>query len=313
MPSGPLSFVTKPSTLVGLVAAFFYVLATSDCDLCLRCSTLKPAFVKDQVVWITGASSGIGRALALEVAQHGGKLILSSRSKDKLEAVKIQLPAGTEAVVLPLDLSDLDSLPEKVKLAVEAFGVVDILVNNGGISTRALATEAAFSVVERVNLVDYLGQIKLTTELLPTFLKQKKGHIINISSIAGKFGVPLRSAYSAAKSALLAWMDSLRAEVSAQGHNLHVTNVSAPPPPTQSSPPPTLNICKHQPRYHYAYSCCSCASAPLRCAQGPCIPRCRRMHLLLVSTAIFSAACSRQHCLRQDSERYAWWLFRVLT
>jgi short-subunit dehydrogenase len=220
-----MSSFFRPSTFVGLAAAFFYMLATSDCDLCLRYSSFKPEFVKGKVVWITGASSGIGQAIAMEVAQHGGKLILSSRNKDKLEAVKSQLPAGAQAVVIPLDLYDLDSLPAKVALAVQAFGTVDVLVNNGGISTRALATEAAFEVIEKVNRVDYLGQIRLTTSLLPTFIAQKSGHIINISSIAGKFGVPLRSAYSAAKSALLLWMDSLRAEASAQEHGIHITNV----------------------------------------------------------------------------------------
>lgn len=166
----------------------------------------------DKVVWITGASSGIGKALALELSKQNTKLILSSRKKESLEEVKKQCK-NTEAVkILPLDLEDYTNMNLLVEQALSLFNKVDVLVNNGGISQRSLASDTALSVDKRIMDINYLGTVALTKALLPYFVKQKSGHFVVTTSIVGKIGTPLRSSYAASKHALHGFFDSLRAE-----------------------------------------------------------------------------------------------------
>jgi len=179
----------------------------------------------NQVVWLTGASSGIGEALAYELATKGTKLILSARRKEELERVKGNCVSASQANirVLPLDLSEPSTLELSVEAAIQVFGHVDILINNGGISQRSLANETILDVDRRIMEVDYFGTIALTKFILPHFLRRKSGQIVVVSSVMGKIGTPYRSGYAAAKHALHGFFDSLRAELWKECRNIRIT------------------------------------------------------------------------------------------
>jgi dehydrogenase/reductase SDR family protein 7B len=166
--------------------------------------------LNNQIWWITGASSGIGAALAKALSNRGAKLILSGRNLDALNEVAYCLP--TDALVLPFEATDYAALPEIVRKAQAWQGRIDGLVNNAGISQRSLAIDTDFSVYQRIVDVDLLAPIALTQQVLPDMLQQGGGQIIAISSVAGIAGVPLRSAYCAAKHGIIGYHDSLRAE-----------------------------------------------------------------------------------------------------
>jgi short-subunit dehydrogenase len=166
----------------------------------------------NKVVWITGASSGIGKALAIELSQQNAKLILSSRDINALEFVKNECKSSENVVIIPLDLEDYSQFSDKVKEAITAFGTIDILVNNGGISQRSFVKNTTILVDKRIMDINYLGTVALTKAILPHFLQQKKGHFVVTTSIVGKIGTPLRSSYAASKHALHGFFDSLRAE-----------------------------------------------------------------------------------------------------
>lgn len=177
----------------------------------------------NKVVWITGASSGIGKALAIELSNLNAKLILSSRKKDDLEQVKKECKNQSKVEILVLDLEDYTSLESKADFAIAFFGTVDILVNNGGISQRSLTKNTTLSVDKRIMDINYLGTIALTKAILPYFIEKKSGHLVTTTSIVGKIGTPLRSSYAASKHALHGFFDSLRAEV--YDNNITVTLV----------------------------------------------------------------------------------------
>lgn len=185
------------------------------------------SFFYNKVIWVTGASSGIGEALTYELAKHGAKLILSSRRKDELERVKgnCYAPAHPNIRILPLDLSQSSTLQLMTEAALQLFGHIDILINNGGISQRSLAKETKVEVDRKIMEVDYFGTLALTKYLLPHFLKQKSGHFVAVSSVMGIIGTPYRSGYAAAKHALHGFFDSLRAELWKDCKNIHVTLV----------------------------------------------------------------------------------------
>jgi short-subunit dehydrogenase len=176
--------------------------------------------INGKVVWITGASSGIGEALAYELANRNCKLILSARNTKALESVKSKC-SKVEVVILPFDLSDFDNAKNHVEKAIAAFGKIDILVNNGGVSQRSLIAETEFEVDKKLIEVDYLGTVALTKALLPHFIKSNKGHFVTITSLMGKFGSPYRSGYCGAKHALHGFFDVLRMEH--QRDNINVT------------------------------------------------------------------------------------------
>lgn len=169
---------------------------------------------QDKVVWITGASSGIGEALAKTFSASGAKLVLSSRRTSELERVKqsLQLP-DNRVLILPLDLSETSSVQNITQHIVDTFGRIDILVNNGGVSQRSYAKDTSLDIDRRIMEVNFFGTIAVTKSVLPFFLKQQSGQIVVISSISGKFGFYLRSAYSASKHALHGFFESLRMEV----------------------------------------------------------------------------------------------------
>lgn len=165
---------------------------------------------KNKTVWITGASSGIGEALAYEFARQGAKLVLSARNEAELK--RVAAACGGETHVQPLDLGDHAGLPGVVEKVLTATGQVDVLVNNGGISQRALAKDTKFEVDKKLVEVNLLGTIALSKALLPHFLQRKTGHFVVITSMMGKFGAPMRSGYAAAKHGLHGFFDTLRAE-----------------------------------------------------------------------------------------------------
>ncbi|MGC6285791.1 MAG: SDR family oxidoreductase [Polaribacter sp.] len=167
----------------------------------------------NKIVWITGASSGIGKALALELSNKNARLILSSRKQSDLELVKSYCKHPENVKIVTLDLEKLDTLDAKTKEAFKAFGAVDILVNNGGISQRSLAAETSLDVDKRIMDINYLGTVALTKYLIPHFQSRKSGHFVVTTSIVGKIGTPLRSSYAASKHALHGFFDSLRAEL----------------------------------------------------------------------------------------------------
>lgn len=183
--------------------------------------------IDQKVIWLTGASSGIGEALAHELSHKGAKLILSSRRKEELERVKGNCSPDTHQNIriLPLDLSQSETLALSAEAAIQVFGHIDILINNGGISQRSLAKDTLVEVDRKVMEVDYFGTIALTKNLIPHFIKRKSGHFVIVSSVMGKIGTPYRSAYAGAKHALHGFFDSLRAELWKESEDIHVTLV----------------------------------------------------------------------------------------
>ena len=179
--------------------------------------------VKNKIIWITGASSGIGKSLAILLSRQNTKLILSSRNESALNEVKNLCNDKENVKVLPLDLEKYEDFQDKVSQAISLFGTVDILVNNGGISQRSLAKDTSIAVDKRLMDINYLGTVALTKAILPHFIQQNSGHFVVTTSIVGKIGTPLRSTYAATKHALHGFFDSLRAEVHA--NNVKVTLV----------------------------------------------------------------------------------------
>jgi len=183
---------------------------------------------KDQVVWITGASSGIGEALALQLADERARIVLSSRREPELQRVRrLCMDRGLpeeHVLVLPLDVTDQASMPAARDRVISRFGRIDMLINNAGISQRSRCIDTEMEVYRQILEVDVLGQIALTKQVLPLMYEQKSGHIVITSSVAGKIGVPFRTGYCAAKHAVMGFFDALRAEVSEQG--IRVTTIT---------------------------------------------------------------------------------------
>ena len=167
---------------------------------------------KNKIIWITGASSGIGKSLALALSEYDCKLILSSRRKEALENVKGLCKTPKNVSILTLDLAETDALKDRCDEAISKFGTVDILINNGGISQRSPIIETTISVDRKLMEVDYLGTVALSKALLPYFVKQQSGHYVVVSSLMGKFSSHYRSAYCGAKHALHGFFDAMRLE-----------------------------------------------------------------------------------------------------
>lgn len=178
---------------------------------------------KGQTAWITGASSGIGAALAKALAEQGARLVLSGRKVEALEAVAAD--CGGDCLILPFETTDIPALAPAVEQAwawaSSASGGIDLLVNNAGISQRSLAVETSYAVYQRIIDVDLLAPIALTQEILPRMVARGSGRLAYISSIAGKVGVPMRTAYCAAKFGIAGYADALRAEVAHLGLQVH--------------------------------------------------------------------------------------------
>ncbi|GMQ52629.1 SDR family NAD(P)-dependent oxidoreductase [Halopseudomonas aestusnigri] len=164
-----------------------------------------------RVVWITGASSGIGEALARAMLAQGAEVILSGRRADALQALAAVAPERT--LVLPFETTDYDRLPALVEQAWGWRGRIDLLINNAGISQRSLALDTSLQVYRQLMEVDYLAPVALTQLLLPRLVEQGSGQLAVVSSVAGKLGAPLRTGYCGAKHAVVGYFEALRAEV----------------------------------------------------------------------------------------------------
>jgi dehydrogenase/reductase SDR family protein 7 len=228
-----------PATLAVYVACLFGLwlllrLATllrSDCDFATAAASraLKHDAFAGQVVWITGASSGIGEALAYEFARQGAHIVLSARRMERLMQVEQRCYelGCPQAEVLRLDLSATGSHAAAAAHVVQRWKRIDVLVNNAGRSQRGLAESTALSVDRELMELNVMGTLSLTHAVLPHMLAARSGLIMNTSSVAGKVGSPISATYSASKFALQGYFDALRMEVAERG--VWVTNVCPGP------------------------------------------------------------------------------------
>lgn len=175
-----------------------------------------------KTILITGASGGIGAELAKQLAAKGANLYLCSRSTDRLERLRESLERPEEHKVLPLDVSDPKKVESFLQEHEKEMTQVDVLINNAGISQRALTWQASHASERLIMETNYFGAIALAKAVLPGMIDRNQGMIINMSSVVGKFGFPLRSSYAASKHALHGYFDSLRAELNAQKKAIHV-------------------------------------------------------------------------------------------
>ena len=170
-----------------------------------------------KVVWVTGASSGIGEEIVRQLANLGARIVLSARNEEALEKIRLSLPNPDSHFVVVLDLEKSQKFKELASIVFSKMGSIDYLFNNGGLSQRSEASETPLEIDRRIMEINYFGNVALTKAVLPYFQKQKSGHIIVISSISGKFGFFLRSAYAASKHALHGFYDSLLLEEEKNG------------------------------------------------------------------------------------------------
>lgn len=179
--------------------------------------TIQNAALQNKVIWITGASGGIGEALARELAADGARLILSARREAELKRVRASLANSTQHLLLPLDITDSAAVTSAIGNIQQQIGGLDWLINNAGISQRALIVDTTADTDRKLFNVDYFAQINLTRQALPLLLADGGGKVVFISSVAGLVGTQYRGSYSAAKAALHLWANSLRAELFEQG------------------------------------------------------------------------------------------------
>lgn len=172
------------------------------------------SFYYNKTVWVTGASSGIGEYLVYELVKMGARVILSARREDELKRVVAISGANLDQThILPLDLANHSELASKVDKAVSWTGHIDILINNGGISQRALVTSTNLDVEKRIFDVNYFGTVELSRHMAKQMKERGSGHINVVSSVLGKLSVPGRSSYCSSKHALHGYFNSLRAEL----------------------------------------------------------------------------------------------------
>ncbi|MEE6494025.1 hypothetical protein FKM82_017002 [Ascaphus truei] len=189
------------------------------------------------VVWVTGASSGIGEELAYQLARLGASLVLSARRENELRRVKQKCleTSGLEekdVLVVPLDLTEISTHKAATDQVLQHFGKIDVLVNNSGRSQRSLFVDTSLDVYRALIELNYLGTISVTKYVLQHMIERKKGKIVTINSFAGLMGVPLSSGYSASKHALQGFFNSLRTELGAFP-DITISNIC--PGPVQSN------------------------------------------------------------------------------
>jgi dehydrogenase/reductase SDR family member 7B len=173
--------------------------------------------LKDKVVWLTGASSGIGESLAYELASKGATLVLSARRESVLRDVQSRCASSQKHLVLPLDMLQPQAFEPAVRTVLGRYGHIDVLLLAAGLSQRGRAADTDIRVDRHLMELNFLGPVGLSKQVLPSMIARRSGHIVVISSLLGKFGAQERSAYSASKHALHGFFDSLRAEVYRDG------------------------------------------------------------------------------------------------
>ena len=180
---------------------------------------------KNQVVLITGASSGIGKDTAIEFAKLGAKIVLVSRKKDKLEQTANELKKfDTSILVCPCDISKRDQVKEMSKTVLEKFGSVDILINNAGFAIYGSVSDLTIDEIESQMETNYFGMIYCTKNFLPSMLTKKSGHIVNVASVAASFGLPGIASYCASKFAMLGFSEGLKHELKDTGVGITVVS-----------------------------------------------------------------------------------------
>ncbi|KAE8586994.1 hypothetical protein XENTR_v10021831 [Xenopus tropicalis] len=218
----------------------FFRLIMADSDLTLQwaeyCGHTPESKLGGNVVWVTGASSGIGEELSYQLAKIGCPLVLSSRRETELLRVKqkcleISSLEDQDILILPLDMTQTSMHKEATEKALQHFGRIDILVNNAGRSQRSLFVETNLDVFRALIELNYLGTISITKHVLQHMIERKQGKIVNISSVVGLIGAPLSSGYSASKHALQGFFNSLRTELTAYP-DIIISNIC--PGPVQS-------------------------------------------------------------------------------
>lgn len=169
--------------------------------------------IAGKTVWITGASSGIGEAMAVQAAQAGAKLVLTARRKDELERVRASCAAPGRVACLPLDLAQGLDADGAVRAAASFFGPIQVLVNNAGISQRSLVRDTPLEIYRRLMEINFFAPVALTKAVLPAMLASRDGHVVMIGSVVSRIGTPKRAGYSASKHALAGYTESARAEL----------------------------------------------------------------------------------------------------
>lgn len=177
--------------------------------------------LRDKIVWITGASSGIGLAATREFLKRGSLVIVSARRRAELEKLAQDAEPG-QVHVLPVDLSQADGLEDVCQQALAWKGRVDVLVNNAGVSQRSLALETDLETCRKIMELNFFAPVALSRGVIPSMIENKEGRIVIVSSVAGFVGTPKRSSYSASKHACQGWFDSLRAELDGTGVSVTV-------------------------------------------------------------------------------------------
>lgn len=215
-----LSAVSYLLAFYALIQFLRFIFADADFTLLWACMVgNKPETkLKGLVVWVTGASSGIGEELAYQLAGCGSRLILSARRVDELNKVKRHCLERSnlqdqDILVLPLDLLERTSHEAKTKAALQHFGNIDILINNGGRSQRSLCLETSLDVYQALMELNFLGTVSLTKQVLPHMTQRGTGAVVTVSSVSGLAGTPLATGYSASKHALQGFFNSLRTEL----------------------------------------------------------------------------------------------------
>jgi short-subunit dehydrogenase len=182
--------------------------------------------IRGKRVLITGASSGIGKALALALGKKGAVLALAARRTDRLEHVAVEISTACSHLPKPLvfycDVANKENVIWLVERSIERMGGIDILVNNAGIGVYGSTAKTSVSDIRRILDVNFFGAVHCILEVLPHMTKKGEGHIVNIASVAAKHGVPYLGAYGAGKAALVALSQSLRAELSGSGISVSV-------------------------------------------------------------------------------------------
>ncbi len=177
---------------------------------------LNEIYFQNKNIWITGASSGIGRAFAIQLSALGAFVILSSRNTEKLKQVQSELQHPIKSFIFAIDMEDEKSIAEASKKILDQYEV-DILIHGAGISQRSSCLETSFETEDKIMKTNFQGVTRLTKPVLNSMSQRRKGHFVILSSVSGKIGTPFRSSYAASKHALHGYFDSLRAEESDNG------------------------------------------------------------------------------------------------
>lgn len=179
---------------------------------------------QDKIIWVTGASSGIGEALAIQMAKEGAHLILSARRELELERVaQLCQNLGAKTLVLPFDMTQLELHESMVKRVIHHFERIDIIILNAGVSQRSFVLDTKFEVYRKLFEINFFAIVSLTQHILPIFQAQQSGIFVPIASVAGRISTPRRAAYGASKHALIGFFDAVRAEV--YSYRIKVTSI----------------------------------------------------------------------------------------